>query len=219
MSDRPASLLTKTQRQRLDNEFEDVEGAKRRRDRQRIRERVAAGLGDVEYLVEYPDDQLELAVEDVDDEQLVRRLADLHLLGERLRVLRDVDGDAVVETARERAETAEADVPSLDRAELQRRDAAAATAGGQQQSPWRRRGELLLTGGLLLLLPALALGVVAPDLASGPVGGIPALFGATGLLFGAVLVAIYRTKHDVLPALGAFLADPAGSVRRLWARI
>ena len=44
MSDKPAALLTKTQRDRVDNDFQSVDGAKRRRDQQRIRRRVAAGV-------------------------------------------------------------------------------------------------------------------------------------------------------------------------------
>lgn len=224
VTDKPASLLTKTQRRRLENEFEDVDGAKRRRDRQRIRQRVAAGLDDFEHVVTYPDGQLELAVDEFDDDELRVRLADLTLVAERVRVLRDVERDAVVETARERARAADVDDGVFDRMALrtsdERRAAIASSLADEVgPSPWKRRADLLLKIGLLFLLPAVGLGILAPELADGPVGGIPGLFGAVSLLAGLAIVGVHGVKNDLLPAIRAFVADPDGSIRSIWNRI
>jgi hypothetical protein len=107
VSDRSASILTKTQRRRLANDFEEVDGTKRRRDRQKIRDRVAAGLTDFEYLVDYPDEQLELALDDLDDEEIAAILADTHVLAERIRLLRDIDEDVIRCRAEHRIENDE----------------------------------------------------------------------------------------------------------------
>src|SRR5699024_4629868 len=55
MAGNSASLLTKTQRNRIRNDFADLDEAKKHRDQQRIRERVRSGLLDFELLSEYPD--------------------------------------------------------------------------------------------------------------------------------------------------------------------
>jgi hypothetical protein len=46
MAGKSASLLTKTQRRRLHNDFEDVDEDAKRRDQQLIRERLRAGILD-----------------------------------------------------------------------------------------------------------------------------------------------------------------------------
>lgn len=96
MSDRPASLLTATQRDRLDEEFDGLSPARRRRERQRIRRRVAAGIADLDRVVELPDDELRTALEEFDDDDaLAAAAANCHLLGERLRIARGVDPEAI----------------------------------------------------------------------------------------------------------------------------
>jgi len=67
MSADTASLLTKTQRRRIANGFDDLDDDARSRDERRIRERFAAGLHDLSRLRDYPDEQLALAVEDFDE--------------------------------------------------------------------------------------------------------------------------------------------------------
>ncbi|RRJ34003.1 hypothetical protein [Halocatena pleomorpha] len=60
MDERPVSLLTKTQRQRLQNEFADVDTDAKQRDQRLIRQRVQAGVLDFRLLATYPDRQYSL---------------------------------------------------------------------------------------------------------------------------------------------------------------
>ena len=90
----------------MENRCQSVDGAKRRRDRQRIRRRVAAGVDDFAHLVEYPDDQLEAAFNSYDDEHLVRALADMRVVSERVRLLHGIERDAVLRRAQARTQTA-----------------------------------------------------------------------------------------------------------------
>ena len=64
MSRKSASLLTKTQRRRIREDFAGLEEAKVRRDQQRIRERLESGILDFELLADYPDRQFELAFDE-----------------------------------------------------------------------------------------------------------------------------------------------------------
>lgn len=214
MSDRPASLLTKTQRERLSNGFEGVEGAKRRRDRQRIRERVAAGLDDVEYVLAFSEEELELALQDRDEAEIVKTAAELHFLADRISATRDVDPTTVADRVEE--------ITSSDGTE---KTAVIATADKREhdrlsdRSPWQRRGDVAIALGAALLLPALVLGIVRPSLANGPVGGVPGLLGAVFLLSGSVIVLARSLKHDVTPVLRAFVSDPAKTVRSGWDRL
>jgi hypothetical protein len=121
MGKRSASLLTKTQRQRLRNEFESVDADAKQRDQQLIRQRLHAGVLDFRLLATYPDSQYDLAFNDVSEEELRLALADTYLAVERLRALHQYDQDQLVLDARSRAETVAAqadDVRSLDRLTL-----------------------------------------------------------------------------------------------------
>lgn len=121
MGERSASLLTKTQRQRLRNEFEDVDTDAKQRDQRLIRQRIQAGLLDFRLLATYPDSQYDLAFNDVSEEELRMTLADTYLAVERLRVLQQYDQDQLVQEARSRAETVSTqadDVRSLERLTL-----------------------------------------------------------------------------------------------------
>lgn len=85
MGSRPASFLTKKQRSRIRDGFADLDEGKRRRDRKRIRDRVRAGVFDFRRLAAYPDRQLELAFDDVPDDDLAAALGDATLFVERVR--------------------------------------------------------------------------------------------------------------------------------------
>lgn len=228
VSDRPASLLTKTQRQRLAERFEDVDGAKRRRDERQIRERVAAGLADFEHLVDYPDDQLELALDDVDDEALRRRLAELAVVADRIRSTRDVELDDVLETATALAEESEATDP--DELALAARTSApaagegAATAGAA--SPWLLRAETALQLALVLLAVTVLVQLAVPGALYGPQRGLLPVFavftlsfGVLSLLAGLGVVALRGLKHDVVPVAATLAEDPVGAARTVWQRL
>lgn len=121
MGERSASLLTKTQRQRLQNEFESVDTDAKQRDQRLIRQRVQAGLFDFRLLAPYPDNQYDLAFDDVSEEELRMALADTYLAVERLRALHQYDHDQLILEARNRAETVSAqadDVGSLEQLAL-----------------------------------------------------------------------------------------------------
>ncbi|UPW02247.1 hypothetical protein M0R88_09180 [Halorussus gelatinilyticus] len=121
MSRKSASLLTKTQRRRLGNDFEDLSESKKRRDQQRIRDRLRAGTFDFRLLADLPDRQLELAFDDASDEELRAALSDAYLTIERVRELRAYDRDELIATARSRRDEYAADgddLRSLDELEL-----------------------------------------------------------------------------------------------------
>ncbi|MFC7078253.1 hypothetical protein [Haloarcula halophila] len=122
MSDEPASLLTKNQRERVADGFESVQGAKRRRDRQRVRRRVAAGVEDFGYLLDYPDDQLAAAFDDRDDEAVERALAEMRIVSERIRLVHGLDQEDVVAQARERLRETDTDERTLETVELWTRE-------------------------------------------------------------------------------------------------
>ncbi len=96
MDDRSASLLTKTQRQRIVNEFADVTTEAKGRDQRLIRQRIQAGLQDFRLLSSYPDRQFELALGDLSEEQLRRALVDTQLTIERIRVLNGFDREQLL---------------------------------------------------------------------------------------------------------------------------
>ncbi|WP_435180114.1 ABC transporter permease [Halorussus sp. AFM4] len=222
MTDEPASLLTRTQRERIRSDFAEVGQAKQRRDRQKIRARVAAGLADFELLAGYPDREFELAFEDVDDERLVEILADATLTVERIRELRAIDRDDVAAAADDRRTDLAGDsTESLEGADLRtlaerRREAEAAVADRFRPSRWERRSDALLKLGLLFLVPASILAVVAPEVADGLAGGIPGVVGAVSLVAGLAIVGVRGVKHDLVPTLCRFTANPRGFVRDLW---
>jgi hypothetical protein len=228
MSDEPASLLTKTQRERIANGFRSVTGAKRRRDRQRIRERVAAGVRDFQYLVDYPDEQLAAAFEDADGEAVARALADARVVNERIRLLHDVDREAVVARARDRLRAAETDDGSLSRVELRTRAEIEAAVAAEleaeyEPSVWQYRSEVALKLGSALALPGVLLIPVpfgaVPTAIDGALAFVALAFGGPLLAFGLSVLLARSVKHDLAPALRALADDPSGTVRRLWDRL
>lgn len=91
MAGKSASLLTKTQRQRIRDNFGDLDKEKKHRDQQRIRKRVRSGLLDFHLLSDYPDRQFALMFDDVPDDELRAALADTTIVVERLREQHEID--------------------------------------------------------------------------------------------------------------------------------
>ncbi|NEU58960.1 hypothetical protein [Halorussus sp. MSC15.2] len=121
MTRKSASLLTKTQRRRLRNDFKELTESKKRRDQQRIRNRLQAGTLDFQLLADVPDKQLDLAFDDASDEELREALSNAYLTIERIRELKQYDREDLIETARARGnEYSEHgdDVRSLERLDL-----------------------------------------------------------------------------------------------------
>lgn len=121
MAGKSASLLTKTQRNRIRNDFGDLDEEKKRRDQQRIRGRVRSGFLDFQLLADYPDRQFALMFDDVSDEELRAALVDTTIVVERLREQYDIDRQELIEEVRthigEYSDTTE-ETRSLERIDL-----------------------------------------------------------------------------------------------------
>jgi len=229
MGSRSASLLTKKQRSRIQEGFADVDEDKRRRDEQRIRERLRAGLLDFRTLAAYPDRQVELAVEDLSDEELRAALADATLFVERVRLLRNMEREEVVVGARGRADRLAdetPDAPTLDRVDLRtaaevRTETESELRDRLEPGRWQRRAEALLRtaagAGVAVLGVAVAEQVAAADLlGTSAVAGIVfflALFVLLVALGGVFLIKLAQTcKHTLVPAARALRRDPGDAV-------
>lgn len=232
MSPDPAALLTKTQRRRIRERFADQAAGKRRRDQQRIRDRLAAGVEDFGLLVDYPDDQLRLAFDGADETELVETLADAHVVLERVREAHDVDRDRVVARADERADAAAGadDVETLSRLRFEtdddRRERLASDLRARVgPTAWDRRAKLLLRFAALMLLPACLIWAV--DTVAGttlltdyPEAWVPLLFLGGPAVAGAIAIEFAQTtKYDLLPAARALVTDPEAAVAATRARM
>lgn len=100
MAGKSASLLTKTQRNRIQNDFDDLDEEQTHRDQQRIRQRVRSGILDFHLLADYPDRQLALMFDDVPEEELRAALADTTILIERLCEQSEIERAEVIEEGR-----------------------------------------------------------------------------------------------------------------------
>lgn len=121
MAGKSASLLTKTQRNRIRDDFGDLDEEKKRRDQQRIRERVTSGILDFQHLTDYPDRQLALMFDDVPEDELRAALADTTIIIERLREQYEIDRPALIEEVRTHTESdsnATEDTRTLERIDL-----------------------------------------------------------------------------------------------------
>jgi hypothetical protein len=239
-----ASLLTKTQRRRIENEFDDLDDDGRSRDERRIRERLAAGVRDLSRLNDYPDEQLALAVEGIDDETLVTALADGRVLLDRVAELRGLDRDRIVDRADTRA-TVAAESPT-DTASLARLDFETEAERRERferehddTSRWSRSANRLLRLAAWLFLPAALLWV--PDTFLGvetlsrltPLWALPAIVGVVPAFGGLSIKLLESLKHGVLPATRRVVDDPEGvaatvrqalvrpvdTVRRFWTEL
>lgn len=104
MAGKSASLLTKTQRSRIRDDFGDLDETKKHRDQQRIRERVRSGLLDFQFLADYPDRQFALMLDEVPDDELRAALADTTIVIERLREQSEIEREELIEEVRVRRE-------------------------------------------------------------------------------------------------------------------
>ncbi|NEU55442.1 hypothetical protein [Halorussus sp. MSC15.2] len=229
MDDRMASLLTKTQRRRVRNDFADLDEQKRRRDERQIRKRLAAGLLDTRVLAGYPDAQLGLAVEDLSEDELREALADATLVLERVREMEGVDRKTVLSRARCRAdELAEqsGDLRSLDDLDLQtaaeiRRETKVSVREQFEENRWDSRADGLLkltaSATVPLFVTLLVDSTTSRDLLGTSAGATVLVYLCSLVvvvaLSGVFLIKAAQTlKHDVLPAVLTFRRDPASAV-------
>ncbi|UPM42307.1 hypothetical protein [Halocatena salina] len=216
MTDRSSSLLTPAQRDRLGRNFDDVDAAKRRRDQQRIRQRLNAGIEDYELLAELPDRQFELAFKDRQEDHIRRGLADAYRTLERIRTVHELDRDKILQLARERDRdrTDDSALTLRTRADW-RCEFEDEIASQYQPTRWKRLSDVLLKIGLALLIFVSFLAVIAPDFTNG-LGSIPGIVGAGVLAVGLLIVGLRSVKYDVVPMVRALYEDPRRSLRTVW---
>lgn len=248
MSSDSAALLTKTQRQRIQNRFAELDRDKTRRDQQRIRQRIAAGTEDFSLLVNYPDEQFRMAFDDYSDEELLDALADSNLVLERIRENRGIDREHVVRRTRERAlndveETA--DVATLDRLDFETASERRRRLIEELQSQlgpnlWGHRANRLLRFAGCALLPVFLMGISDKILGTSLLDTYNDLFGlllVAGLITISVVLAIkllQMVKYDIIPAIHTladepetvfatlydwFVANPGRTLHRSWDKL
>ncbi|WP_135820937.1 ABC transporter permease [Halostella litorea] len=232
MSRKSASLLTKTQRRRLRNDFEELDETKKRRDQQRIRDRLRAGTLDFRLLVDLPDDQLELAFDGADDEELRDALSDAYLTIERIRELEEYPRDELIENARgraaDRAET-RAGLRSLDdltlRTEPEIRDRAETETA--ERLAWNRwtsyANRLMGVGALGFLLSAVfwtSDRLLGTRLWSGNDATVVSVFVLVflGVAGWTAIMTANALRHDILPLCKRLVQHPNETLRDLWVR-
>jgi hypothetical protein len=239
MTGKSAALLTQTQRTRIQSDFDELAEDEKRRDQQRIRERIRSGILDFHLLTEYPDRQFTLAFDDVPDDELRAALADNYLVVERLRELHGYNRAALIEEARNRptdASETTAAVPSLDRLDLQtaaeiRRQTETDVEERFEAGRWdvraRRLGKL---GALAFIPPALYLlyGIFstvlpvppppAPSLMGRLIGPLWIL-GFGGFFGWALIMAAKAVKYELLPTVGKLVNHPDKVVREIFEKL
>lgn len=239
MTGKSASLLTQTQRTRIQDDFEDLREDEKRRDQQRIRERIRSGILDFHLLSDYPDRQFTLAFDDVSDDELRTALADNYLVIERLRELHGYDRATLIEGTRLRANEASATTAgatSLDRIDPQttaevRRQTEAAVEERFEAGRWDVRARRLgILGALAFLPPALyvmyaffgsvlpAPSPPAPSLMGRLIGPLWIL-GFGGFFGWALIMAAKVVKYQLLPTVGKLVNHPDKVVREVFEKL
>lgn len=245
MTDRSAAVLTKSQRARIREDFAGRGDAEARRDRQRIRKRVAASVRDAELLVDYPDHEFELAFEDLEGDELQDALVDAAVTVERVRALHEIDRDAFVEAVAERtrelAVTDASDLDSVRDVDVRppsaiRTETAERVRADLGPDRWDRLANKAFRLGSVALAALLSIGLVDSPTATNLLLEFNFVVVPTFLVmcasYGAVLGirGLRALKHDVVPAfqrlveepgvvasdVSSVLRRPGRSLRRLW---
>lgn len=223
MAGKSASLLTQTQRSRIQSDFDDLTEDETRRDQQRIRDRLQAGILDFHLLADYPDRQFVLAFDGVPEDDLRTALVDSYLVIERLRELHGYDRTALIEGARLRATEASdttAGDTSLDRIDLQttaevRRQTEATVEERFEEGRWDTRARRLGKLGVGAFIPVALL--VSYQLFGGKLPELPllnTLYSTFFLLVGVsflgwlLIMAAKAVKHDILPIFRKLVRHP-----------
>lgn len=228
---RSASLLTQTQRNRIRDDFNELDVAKKRRDQQRIRERVESGVFDFRLLVDYPDRQFELALDDIPEDELLTALADTHLVVERLRELHGYERAELIEAARRRTDDVSdmRGIESIQRIDLRttaeiRRRAEADVEERYGGGRWDRRASRLAKLGMSAFIPVILV-VVIGAVPLGVPGGLRllptfflALF-AVSFLGWVLIMGAKALKYDILPPLVKLLRHPDEVARQAFEKL
>jgi hypothetical protein len=234
MAGKSASLLTKTQRNRIRNEFADLDEAKKHRDQQRIRERVRSGLLDFQLLADYPDRQLALMFDDVPDDELRAALADTTILIERLREQSEIDREELVKEIRthiERYGDETGDSATLERIDLRtaaeiRRQAEADLAEQFESGRWDRRANGLMKLGVSAFIPIFLM-LFIPSITQISLSHPVLTFVFTILVFllfgsavGWLLITTAQSlKHNIFPFLVELAKNPETAMKRAFTKL
>lgn len=231
MARKSASLLTKTHRRRIRNEFEDQAEAKKRRDQKRIRDRIESGMLDFHLLSEYPDRQLELALDNLTEEERKAALADAYLTIERFRELDRIDRDELIEQARARAgkrqRTGSRSINELELrtgAEIQRR---AETKTENRLTIGRRvklANGIMAIGGIAFVASAVFWTIDTLFGTSLWIGGETSIITTiflcifVGLSGWTLIMGVTTLQHSVLPSIQRVMTKPKSVSARFWER-
>jgi hypothetical protein len=223
-----ASLLTKTHRNRIQDDFDELTDDKKHRDQQRIRTRVRAGLCDFHLLADYPDQQFELMSDNMSDDELQAALADTTLVVERLCKLNGIDRTELIDDARTRAETlsSETGTESLTQIDLYtanevRQQTEAEITERLESGRWDKRQNKLAKLGASAFVVIALIGVF-----SWAVGDVtlsefrPVLQPFFFLLYACglgwlVIQATQVLKHDVFPFISLLVNDPREAAQNM----
>lgn len=227
MAGKSASLLTKTQRNRIQDDFDELTEEKQRRDQQRIRERIKSGLFDFQLLADYPDQQFELSFNDTSGDELQAALIDTYIVAERLRELHDIDQAELITEARTRAEALSnttSGTETLDQIDFRteaeiRRQTEAEIEERLGTGRWDKRADRLAKLGASAFIPLAIIGVVdwyvSGNLlkAAAPIWGFLVLLLSVSLIGWLLIVAAQALKYDIFPVLLKLVRDPKTTVR------
>ena len=234
MTGKSASLLTKTQRNRIQNDFAELDEQKKHRDQQRIRERVRSGLLDFQLLTDYPDHQLALMVDDVPDNELRAALADTIVLIERLREQSGIEREELIEEVRAHIEghsEATEDTRTLEQIDLRtaaeiRRQTEDDLAEQFETGRWDKRANALMKLGISAFIVVVVGNLLYPTANSGLIQPIlrPLLSAAVLLLSISAVGWIFintaqSLKYSILPFLAKLNDDPKAAVRGILTKL
>jgi hypothetical protein len=234
MAGKSASLLTKTQRNRIQDDFRDLDEAKKHRDQQRIRERVRSGILDFQLLADYPDRQLALMFDDVPNDELRAALADTTIVIERLREQSGIDRKELIEEVRARIEGCSdpiEDTRTLEQIDLRtaaeiRQQTEDELAEQFEPGRWDRRANGLMKLGVsafilvafIILIEMAVVGNMTQITVNLPLWGLLFLLfvSAVGWL---LINTAQLLKYNILPFLVKLVRNPEAAVRGVFTKL
>jgi hypothetical protein len=228
MAGKSASLLTKTQRNRIQNDFAELDEQKKHRDQQRIRERVRSGLLDFQLLADYSDHQLALMFDDVPADELRAALGDITILVERLCEQSEIEREELIEEIRtriERRSNSTEDTRTLEQIDLRtaaeiRRQTEDDLAEQFGPGRWDRRANWLMKLGISAFILLVLGNLLYPMGRDGVIQSMLNLLNGSAvflLLVSAVGWILINTaqllKYSILPFLVELSDDPKAAIQ------
>lgn len=231
MAGKSASLLTKTQRQRIQDDFDDLAEEKKRRDQQRIRKRVRSGLLDFQLLTDYPDRQFALLFDDGSDNELRAALADTTIVIERLREQYEIDREDLIEEIRthvERGRDVTDDTRTLERIDLRtateiRRQTKEELGEQFEPGRWDKRANGLMKLGVSTFILIMIIQLIRVFISGTPTFYFPSWVLSALLLGSATGWILINTaqslKYNILPFIVKLCNDPEAAARDTFTKL